>query len=88
MKKVKPWSCEIISADNGFVLVTEESDNEGRTRLSQQVFEVGESESGTLEAMRSLLYAVIEYFGLFGSKHDKYRLRVIIAGKDDDEPDK
>jgi hypothetical protein len=42
-----------------------------------------ENEAET-KATQKLLYVIMEYFGLIGSKHDKTRVRVVIEKKDVD----
>ena len=71
---------EIIKAQNGFICEWwEEIEN---THVKQQV--VFEDDESDLTAIRKTLYHILEHFGLYGSKHDKERIRIeIVQGNTD-----
>jgi len=70
------WEIKIKKVSNGYqVLIPAEDEDHIPT---ETVIEIPDTEFGELEAMQTLLYEVIEYFGVIGSKHDKKRLRVNI----------
>ena len=79
----------IEAVANGFIL-TSSTPIEGidGTEANKTVIEIDEdiqveAESDT-KATQKLLYAIMEYYGLVGSKHDKMRVRVVIEKKDVD----
>jgi hypothetical protein len=53
--------------DNGYSIHGEEV---------KEVFEDGDDEFGELDSMEKLLWAVMDYFGQMGSRHDAQRLRI------------
>lgn len=61
------WGIEILFADDGFVI----RDNEGK-RYPIQSDEIDE-----LKAGEELLWFILDFFNLRGSKHDEERLKVI-----------
>lgn len=63
----------IQRVDNGFILSSEEM---------SQVYSDDDNE---LLAVQRLLFAIIEYFGYYGSKHDLERLRVVIEKQNEDD---
>lgn len=76
----------IEAVANGFIL-TSSTPIEG-IEANKTVIEIDEDiqdedESDT-KATQKLLYAIMEYYGLVGSKHNKMRVRVVIEKKDVD----
>lgn len=76
----------IEAVANGFIL-TSSTPIDG-TEANKTVIEIDEDiqdedESDT-KATQKLLYAIMEYYGLVGSKHNKMRVRVVIEKKDVD----
>lgn len=67
------WKLEIRKVENGFVLA-------GRFGDSEEIEElvVEEEEESSVEAGANLLWEVMDYFNLGGSKHDATRLGVAI----------
>jgi len=48
----------------------------------KEVFEDGEDEFGELESTEKLLWAILEYFGQIGNRHDAKRLRIVMESGD------
>ena len=69
------WKLSIEQAENGFLL---EGDFKKDGSISKMVFEEDEDKFGGINALQKVLWEVIEYFRLVGSKYDKKRLEVII----------
>jgi len=68
------WNINIRRVSNGYI-ITKISD-EGFPY--EEVFSESEDDSdvpGEISCLRNLLDNVIDYFGGFGSRHDKWRLR-------------
>lgn len=65
---------------NGFI-IEGESLIEGDEVIEKQVIE--EDEIRDCKSVQKMLYAVMEYFGLEGSKHDPERVRVEIVRRKD-----
>lgn len=74
----KEWSLTIIRAQNGFILRSQEEIEDGRYRQNDIIVEETEVQGGDVEAVQQMLYEVLNYFGLGGSKHDKERIRIEI----------
>jgi len=74
------YSLTITKADNGFILTHYEEVGEGKTiKIDYIIEEKNDAEGiGYCEATQKLLYDVLNYFSLGGSKHDKKRVRIII----------
>ena len=72
------WECELARVDNGYVLKYWE------IGLHRIVFEEPDTETGELEAIKALLQATAEYFGVTHSKHNKHNLEIRITGKEDE----
>ena len=71
----------IKHASNGFIIETDNMDEDGGTSID--VIEAdGYSNPNpsveNLEGLRTLLYAVMDWAGYYGSKHSAYRLRPVI----------
>lgn len=72
------WSLKITKVKNGFIVEHHESTSDGYIK-EQLVFEESDHDDfSELIAAEDMLYYIIEHFGLYGSKHDKKRLRVTI----------
>ena len=88
------WELRIKRVSNGYVLVSDEELDEGGTREVVQVVEektepgddftggghggLGNNKDAEMRSGESMLWEVVDFFSLRGSKHDKKRLRVII----------
>jgi len=70
------WNIRIKKVSNGYQIWIPAEDMEHIP--TEMVIEIPDTEFGELEAMRTLLYEIMEYFGVIGSKHDKKRLVVNI----------
>ena len=83
------WWLLIEKVDGGFVLSgTPESEFPRRTLVAVDKTEIEDPTNESEEEARlahSLAYEVINYFGLHGSKHNKYRVHVSVTKRDDDE---
>lgn len=69
-----PYEINIRRVDNGFILSWEEdyADDSGKTFTQQEVIE--DSDLDELKSGESLLWRIMEYFNLQGSKHDNQRI--------------
>ncbi len=68
------FKLSIEREDNGFTVTKQEV---GSSKINKAVFQdIDNDEFGEEEALRSVLYEVVEYFGCLGSKHDKKRIRI------------
>lgn len=70
---------------NGYIVTHPDELEDGVEVEYRDVIEDRDTDDGELEAGLDLLYFVMEYFGLIGSKHDKKRLRAEIVERDNDE---
>ena len=72
----------IREVENGYVVEWEEDDEDGKeigaTITKQMAYQVREEDTDALQAFQDMLWEIISYFGLIGSKHDSRRLRVEI----------
>ena len=82
---MREFSIKISKVSNGYTLqpLGEDYKDDGITVYQQN----DSNEFGELGAMFEVLYEVIQYFGVYGSKHDEKRLRVIIVNRDGEEID-
>jgi len=67
------WSIDIKRVEGGYILDRFEGED-----LIQSVVGEPDTDTGSLEAMRDVLNLIVEYFGMTGSKHAKYRLKIEI----------
>ena len=80
------WNLDIIKAENGYIVEYLDFGEDGETSQHQTVFEEQDNEKGELDCMVDLLYFVKEHFGIYGSKHDRYRINIdIIDQHENDE---
>ena len=75
------WRLIIKKVGNGYILRGHFGDSDFETEV---VHEVMEGEDAEIDTMELVLWDVIEYFGMCGSKHDKRRLRVRIEETKDE----
>ena len=75
------WSLGIIRSDNGYILKWYEENNDGEKVPHALVVEESNDEGGELEAAQKVLRGVLDYFGVYYSKHNKKNLVVKIEGK-------
>ena len=71
---MEKWQLTITKTNNGFIL-------EGNELYI--VIEEDDILEHDLEAHRTLLYDILDYFAIAGSKHDKERIRVEIEKNED-----
>jgi hypothetical protein len=76
------WGITIRRVDNGYIARYPDFDDEEPT-ICETVF--AEDEQGRLETARSLLYHVLEYFGICHSKHNKQNIVVRIEPNDPEQ---
>lgn len=81
------WELTIKKIHNGYVIKGLGDVGDGPTQF-EECFEDKtdqhiDCEESELVSTFQMLLAVIEYFGMQGSKHDKYRLKVSIQKKED-----
>jgi len=71
------------------ILSVERADNGWLLRQGPRVEVVEEDEGGREDAeeqaVRSLLYSIMDMLGLYGSKHNRYRVRVIVVDQQNDD---
>jgi hypothetical protein len=75
---MEKYAIEIEKVANGYIL----TDLSGE--IEKTVIEEPEDDAYDVKAAQKLLYAIMNHFDLYGSKHDEFRVRVIIEGKDND----
>ena len=81
----KDYAVTIIRTMNGFIIRHYEEIEPNRYRKVETVVEEKDSVEGNdCEAIQHMLYEVLDYFGLSGSKHDKERVRIEIEKQGDD----
>jgi len=82
------WEMSIEKVDNGYLLkfsdVQYAADVETPT-VRREVVAEDDSEWGHLEAGLMLIYRMMDFFDLTGSKHDERRIQVSISGPGDEE---
>ena len=69
------WKLEIKKVDNGYVLKGRFNNSDN---ITERVFEENYLDHPKLEAMRTILYEVMEYFGIYNNKHNSYNLKIEI----------
>ena len=74
------WKLNITRADNGYLVESVDTDNEGNPISVKHVIE--DCGQNDLKSHRELLWKVMEFFNFMGSKHDSERIRVIIENHD------
>lgn len=78
----------IERVDNGYLLefpdVYEDDESETPT-VRREVIAEDEGRWGNIEAGQVLIYRLMEFFDLTGSKHDERRLQVTISGPGDEK---
>ena len=75
------WQITISKADNGFVL--EYYDEE--TETNRQIAVEDPPDGDETVTTQKMLWEIMEHFSLFGSKHDKVRVKVV--RRDSEEKD-
>ena len=70
-------SLRIERVDNGYQLIDDDDEEHTRKQVIQ------EDEEDELCAIEELLWQIIEWAGMVGSKHDKERIRIIRKAGDD-----
>jgi hypothetical protein len=74
---------EVERTDNGFLAKWWE-DEAPEPVKHIMVFEETDTEDGEVECFARLLWYVTEHFGMVGSKHDKYRIRITTENENAD----
>lgn len=69
---------KIDYADNGYILTY------GEYHAPKHIV-VEEDANSEPRTMQRLLFAIIDYFGASGSKHDDERIKVIVVNRDGEE---
>ena len=72
------WRLVIRKVSNGYIL-------SGRFGDSDMTQEVVIDDKDELKAMQNVLFEVMEYFGVYGSKHDRERLYVEVREQKDED---
>jgi hypothetical protein len=83
------YEMKIEKVDNGYLLefpdVRYDADGAETQIVSREVIAEDDSKWGHLEAGLVLIFRLMEFFDLTGSKHDERRLQVSISGPGDEE---
>ncbi len=77
----------IETADNGYVLTYYDSEIKETRHIAVEDLEKGVDCISGARLTQKLLYEVMEYFGIFGSKHDEEQIRVVLEDKNGKEID-
>ena len=78
------WALGIIRSDNGYILKWYEESEDGQQIPHALVVEESDEEDGELKAAQKMLREVLEYFGVYYSKHHAKNLVVKIEGEKDE----
>lgn len=77
------WLLEIEKVDNGYVLTGQFGDAE---TITKKIIEEKSNENlDELKSMQFLLWEIQEYFGIYNSKHNDYRLEIVVVDKEGKE---
>jgi len=78
------WALHIEKSNNGYILQGKFGNSES---ITKQVIEIEDAEEWISErkAMQQLMWELMDYFAVFNSKHDKYRLDVRITDQEGKE---
>ena len=82
------YRMSIEKVDNGYLLEFPDTyidDEVDVLRTRREVIAEDDGKWGGLEAGQMLIYRIMEFFDLTGSKHDERRLQVSISGPGDEE---
>ena len=83
------YKMSIEKVDNGYLLEFpgpyEEDEEVDVPRTSREVIAEDDGRWGGIEAGQVLIYRIMEFFDLTGSKHDERRIRVFITTPGDEE---
>jgi hypothetical protein len=89
MNKKGEWEVKIKKIENGYIAEWEdEYDEGGRYHTVTRTFEEeenAEEELSERKAMAKLIWWLMEYFGIYHSKHNKYNLVVSIKNNKQEE---
>jgi len=82
--EVNSWKLVIEKTTNGYILTGIFGDSD---LLSKVLIEIQEGEEQLTErqAMQKIVWELMEYFGVYNSKHNSYNLRIKIVDKDENE---
>jgi hypothetical protein len=72
------WKLEIKKVNNGYIL---KGKFENSDIVTERVFEENYLDHPKLEAMKTILYEIMEYFGIYNSKHNTHDLKIEIKKK-------
>jgi hypothetical protein len=82
------YKITIEKVDNGYLLeipdVYEDDDAPPPHGTRREVIAEDEGRWGNIEAGQMLIFRIMEFFDLTGSKHDERRLQVTISGPGDE----
>jgi hypothetical protein len=82
------YKMSIEKVDNGYLLEfpdVYEDDEVDVPRTRREVIAEDDGKWGGIVAGQVLIYRIMEYFDLTGSKHDERRLQVSISGPEEEE---
>jgi hypothetical protein len=82
------YKITIERVDNGYLLEfpdVQEDDEAEILTVRHEVVEETDDKWGNLDAGLRLIFRLMEFFDLTGSKHDERRLQVSISGPGDEE---
>lgn len=73
------WQIELERVQNGYTARWWEDADDDNLVKEQRVFEEQDTPKGELDAFVALVWFLAEHFGVYGSKHDEFRLRCEVA---------
>jgi hypothetical protein len=75
----------IDTADNGLIVRSKQDSLSNQIDVYEvpEIYDAGDRQKLALEAVQSAIYRVMEHLGVLGSKHDNFRLRVIVEDQRD-----
>lgn len=85
----EPWNLNIEAVNNGYILTgneDEETGNKPKTVFEEKE-EIQDDNLNESHVVRRMLYEIMNYFGIFNSKHKKYKLEIIVTDQNGHEID-
>jgi hypothetical protein len=84
----QPWRVIITKADNGYILenpYAEYGDDTFQFKVIESDEYSDDESKEEAEASQKLCWAMLEFFGYYPSKHNKYRLNIEVEKQHEDE---
>ncbi len=77
----------ITQADNGYILEYYDPEIKETRHIAVEDLDKGVDCISNARLTQKLLFEIMEYFGIFGSKHDEEQLRIVLEDKNGKEID-